>query len=60
MKNNNEYKPVIHQISFKTTDIDDVILNDWFLEQVRKTGGNKSSFVKSILREKMLQDISDN
>lgn len=53
----NEYKPNIHQISFKTTDLDDIVLNDWFLDQVRKFGGNKSAYMKSVLREKMLKDI---
>lgn len=57
MKDKDSYKPIIHQVSFKTTDIDDAILNDWFLDQVRKYGGNKSSYVKSVLREKMLKEI---
>lgn len=57
MPNKKDYKPTIHQISFKTTDLDDIVLNDWFLEQVRKFGGNKSAYMKSILREKMLKDI---
>lgn len=53
------YKPEIVHVSFKTTDIDDKLLLDWLKVKFKKYG-NKSNYVKSVLREKMEEEIYGN
>ena len=55
-----EYKPKIIQVSFKTTDIEDKLLYNWVLEKVRDVGGNKSAYIKSLLRKKMKKELEEN
>ena len=52
-----EYKPKIIQVSFKTTDIEDKLLYNWVLEKVRDVGGNKSAYIKSLLRKEMKKEL---
>ena len=49
-------KPVIINISFKTSTLDDQILLDWLEEKFREYG--KSNYIKKILREKMMEEIN--
>ena len=55
-----EYKPKIIQVSFKTTDIEDKFLYNWVLEKVRDVGGNKSAYIKSLLRKEMKKELEEN
>lgn len=53
------YKPEVIPVSFKTTDIDDMILFDWLKEKFKQYG-NKSNYIKFVLREKMEEELSKN
>ncbi len=55
-----EYKPKIIQVSFKTTDIDDKLLFEWVLDKAKDAGGNKSAYIKSILRREMQSELIEN
>lgn len=49
------YKPEVIPVSFKTTDIDDMILFDWLQDKFKKYG-NKSNYIKAVLRERMEEE----
>lgn len=53
------YKPIVIPVSFKTTDLDDKLLLDWLEEKFRSYGNNKSAYIKSILREKMKEELEE-
>lgn len=53
------YKPEVIPVSFKTTDVDDIILFDWLQDKFKKYG-NKSNYIKAILREEMEKEQSNN
>lgn len=53
------YKPEIIPVSFKTTDVDDMILFNWLQDKFKKYGG-KSNYIKLVLREKMNEETSKN
>lgn len=53
------YKPIVIPVSFKTTDLDDKLLLDWLEDKFRSYGNNKSAYIKSILREKMKEELEE-
>lgn len=55
-----KYKPNIIQVSFKTSDNDDKFLYDWLMDRVQEAGGNKSAYIKSVLRKEMISEINKN
>lgn len=50
------YKPEVIPVSFKTTDTDDKLLFDWLQDKFRLYG-NKSAYIKSVLRKEMLREL---
>ncbi|SCH33695.1 Uncharacterised protein [uncultured Clostridium sp.] len=52
------YKPIIINVSFKTTDVDDKLLLDWLEDKFRSYENNKSAYVKSVLRKEMQKEIN--
>lgn len=51
-------KPIIINISFRTSNLDDVMLIDWLEDKFIEYG--KSNYVKKILRKQMLEELSNN
>ena len=49
-------KPIIINISFKTSTLDDQILLDWLEAKFMEYG--KSNYIKKVLREEMLKEIN--
>lgn len=52
------YKPEVVPVSFKTTDLDDKLLFDW-LQGKFKLYGNKSAYIKSVLRREMNNELEN-
>lgn len=53
------YKPIVIPVSSKITDLDDKLLLDWLEENFRSYGNNKSVYIKSILSEKMKEELEE-